>query len=115
MEVEDGYCIQALGNLYEFPPAGQNFSIEFDKCVTEIRYINTPWNLKLFYNRINDKPIFIIAHSDGFRWSGSEDVTHEWTLIKNFNVHKYTVTDCTDNEFVGINITLDDQFNNYVV
>ena len=22
MEVEDGYCIQAIGNLYEFPPAG---------------------------------------------------------------------------------------------
>ena len=34
MEVEEGYCIQAVGNLYGFPPAGQNFSIEFDKCVT---------------------------------------------------------------------------------
>ena len=27
MEVEEGYCIQAVGNLYGFPPAGQNFSI----------------------------------------------------------------------------------------
>ena len=35
MEVEDGYCIQAVSNLYGFPPAGQNFSIEFDKCVME--------------------------------------------------------------------------------
>ena len=34
-----------------------------------------------------------------------ENVTHEWdALIKNFNKHKYTVTDCTDKEFVGINI-----------
>ena len=49
MEVEDGYCIQAVGNLYGFPPAGQNFSIEFDKCVMEMGYVNTPWDLKLFY------------------------------------------------------------------
>ena len=64
MEVEDGYCIQAVGNLYGFPPAGQNFSIEFDKCVMEMGYVNTPWDLKLFYKWINDKPIFVIAHSD---------------------------------------------------
>ena len=39
-------------------------------------------------------------------------MSHEWdALIKNFNVHKYTVTNCTDKEFVGINITHDDQFN----
>ena len=37
-----GYCIQAVGNLYGFPPAGQNFSIEFDKCVKEMGYLNTP-------------------------------------------------------------------------
>ena len=35
MDVPAGYCIQAVGNLYGFPPAGQNFSIEFDKCVKE--------------------------------------------------------------------------------
>ena len=112
MEVEDGYCIQAVGNLYGFPPAGQNFSIEFDKCVTDI---NTPWDLKLFYKWINGKPIFVIAHSDDFRWFGSEDITHKWdALIKNFNKHKYAVTDCTDKDFVGINITHDDQFNYYM-
>ena len=50
-----------------------------------------------------------------FRWFGPEDVTHEWdALIKNFNKHKYKVTDCTDKEFVGINITHDDQFNYYM-
>ena len=54
MEVEDGYCIQAVGKLYGFPQAGQNFSIKFDKCVTEMGYINTPWDLKLFYKWIND-------------------------------------------------------------
>ena len=36
MEVEDGYCIQAVGKLYGFPPAGQNFLIEFYKYVTEM-------------------------------------------------------------------------------
>ena len=50
-----------------------------------------------------------------FRWFGSEDVTHEWdALIKNSNKHKYKVRDCTDKEFVGINITHDDQFNYYM-
>ena len=116
MEVEKGYCIQAVGNLYGFPPAGQNSSIEFDKCVTEMGYINTPWDLKLFYKWINGKPIFVIAHSDDFCWFGSKDVTHEWdALIENFNVHKYKVTDCMDKEFVGIyKITHDDQFNYYM-
>ena len=102
MDVPAGYCIQAVGNLYVFPPAGQNFSIEFDKCVKEMDYLNTPWDLKLFHKWINGKPLFVIAHSDDFRWFGSEDVLHDW--VKNFNAHKYTVTDCTDKEFVGINI-----------
>ena len=69
MDVPAGYCIQTVGNLYGFPPAGQNFSIEFviDKCVKEMGYLNTPWDLKLFYKLINGKPIFVIAHSDDFR------------------------------------------------
>ena len=75
MEVEDGYCIQAVGNFYGFSPAGQNFSIEFDKCVIEMGYINTPWNLKLYYKRVNGKSIFVIAHTDDFCWFGSKDVT----------------------------------------
>ena len=70
------YCIQAVGNLYRFPPAGQNFSIEFDKGVKEIGYLNTPWDLKLVYKWMNGKPLFVIAHSDDFRWFGSEDVLH---------------------------------------
>ena len=57
----------------------------------------------------------IIAHSDDFRWFGSEDVLYEWeALVKNFNAHKYTVTDCTDKEFVGINITHDEDYNYYM-
>ena len=36
----------------------------------------------------------------------------EWdALIKNFKVHKYAVTDCTDKEFVSIKITYDDNYN----
>ena len=78
-------------------------------------YLNTPWDLKLFYKWIKGKPLFVIAHSDDFRWFGSEDVLHEWdALVKNFNAHKYTVTDCTDKEFVGINITRDADFNYYM-
>ena len=42
MDVPAGYCIQAVGNLYGFPTAGQKFSIEFDKCVKEMGYLNTP-------------------------------------------------------------------------
>ena len=45
-DVPPGFCIQAVGNLYGFPPAGQNFSIEFDKCLRECGYKNTPWDLK---------------------------------------------------------------------
>ena len=35
-------------------------------------------------------------------------------MVKNFNAHKYTVTDSTDKEFVGINITRDADFNYYM-
>ena len=102
IEVPPGMCIQAVGNLYGFPPAGQDFSIEFDKCVKEMGYDNTPWDLKLFFKWVNEKPILVIAHSDDFRWLGSEDVLYEWeALVKNFNAHKYIVTDCTDHVFVG--------------
>ena len=44
-------------------------------------YLNTPWGLKLFYKWINDKPLFVIAHKDDFRWFGSEDVLHEWDAL----------------------------------
>ena len=39
-----GMCIQSIGNLYGTPTTGQNFSIEFDKCVMECGYQNTPWD-----------------------------------------------------------------------
>ena len=35
-------------------------------------------------------------------------------MVKNFNAHKYTVTDCTDKEFVGNNIKRDADFNYYM-
>jgi hypothetical protein len=34
--------IKAVGNLYGAPPAGQNSSIESDKCVKDCGYSNTP-------------------------------------------------------------------------
>ena len=77
MDVPAEYCIQAVGNLYVLPPAGQNFSIIFDRCVKEMGYLNTPWDLKLFHKWIKGKTLFVIAHSDDFRWFGSEDVLHE--------------------------------------
>ena len=48
MDAPAGYCIQAVSNPYGFPPADQNFSIEFEKCMREMGYLNTPWDLKLF-------------------------------------------------------------------
>jgi hypothetical protein len=32
--IGNGICIRAVSNLYDFPPAGQNFLKEFDKCVS---------------------------------------------------------------------------------
>ena len=50
-----------------------------------------------------------------FRRFGSEDVLYEWeALVEIFNAHKYTVTDCTDKKFVGINITHDEEYNYYI-
>ena len=104
-----GFCFQAVGNLYGFPPAGQNFSVEFDKCIMECGYLNTPWDLKFFIKWTRDGlPMLIIAHSDDFRWFGPPDRLDEWDLIiKTFNDHKYEVTDATDKEFVGIRIQRD--------
>ena len=65
--IPKGMCMEALGNLYGFPPAGQNFSKEFDKCVTECGFKNTPWDLKFFIKWKNNRPILLIAHSDDFR------------------------------------------------
>ena len=87
--VSENMCIQAVGNLYGFPPAGQTFSLEFDKCVKECGYKNTPWDLKSFYKWKNGKPILLIAHSDDFRWFGDECEISEWTLLVNtFEKHK---------------------------
>lgn len=113
--IEKGNCIRAVGNLYGFPPAGQNFSKEFDKCVTQCGYKNTPWDPKLFHKWKDDKPLIIIAHSDDFRWFGPDNMLHEWDLlIKTFGEHKYEVTDATDKEFVGIRISRDKDFNYYM-
>ena len=113
--VPNGMCIQAVGNLYGFPPAGQNFSLEFDKCVKECGFTNTPWDLKFFIKWKNGRPILLIAHSDDFRVFCDKRDLSEWdALVKNFNKHKYKVTDCSDKEFVGIRISRDDEYNYYM-
>ena len=105
----------AIGNLYGFPPAGQNFSIEFDKCVIKCSYKNTPWDLKFFYKWKNDKPMLLIVHSDDFRWFVDKEQMDEWKLlVDTFEKHKYKVSDVTDSEFVGIRITRDEQYNYYM-
>ena len=110
-----GNCIRAVGNLYGFPPAGQNFSQEFDKCVTQCGYKNTPWDPKLFFKWKEEKLLIIMAHSDDFRWFGPNNMLSEWDLlISNFNKYKYEMTDATDKEFVGIRITHDSDYNYYM-
>ena len=113
--IPKGMCMEALGNLYGFPPAGQNFSKEFDKCVTECGFKNTPWDLKFFIKWKNNRPILLIAHSDDFRVFCDKRDLSEWdALVINFNKHKYKVTDCSDKEFVGIRITKDEDHNYYM-
>jgi Reverse transcriptase (RNA-dependent DNA polymerase) len=77
-QIAEGMCIRAVGNLYGFPPAGQNFSKEFDKCLRKCGYENTPWDPKFFFKWVNDKPIIVIAHSDDFLWFGPDDLISEW-------------------------------------
>ena len=114
-KIPEGMCVQAVGNLYGFPPAGQNFSIEFDKCVKECGFQNTPWDLKFFFKWKDGRPVLLIAHSDDFRLFCDKRDLCEWdNLIANFNKHKYKVTDASDKEFVGIRITRDEEYNYFM-
>ena len=36
-------------------------AVSYDKCVKEMGYLNTPWDLKLFYKWINGKPLFVCS------------------------------------------------------
>ena len=66
-KIKDGEVIEAVGNIYGAPTAGQNFSKESDRCVAECGYKNTPWDLKFFYKWVDNRPILLIAHSNDFR------------------------------------------------
>ena len=114
-KIKDGEVIEAVGNIYGAPTAGQNFSKEFDRCVAECGYKNTPWDLKFFYKWVDNRPILLIAHSDDFRWFGGADQTHEWELLlATFNSHKYEITDSAGKEFIGVHFYRDDSFNYYM-
>ena len=65
--IPDGMCMEAVGNLYGFLPAGHNFFVELDKCVKECGFKKTPWDLKFFYKWKNNRPELLIAHSDDSR------------------------------------------------
>ena len=56
--------------------------------------------------------MLLIVHSDDFRWFGDKKHLNEWQiLVDNFEKHKYKVSDVSENEFVGINITTDKNYN----
>ena len=46
-------------------------------------------------------------------WSGGGERGAVRILVNNFGEHKYKVSDVTEDEFVGINITRDDKYNYY--
>ena len=107
--------MKAVGNLYGFPPAGHNFSVEFDKCVEECGFKNTPWDLKFFYKSKNNRPVLLIAHSDDFRVFCDKRDLSEWdALVDNFNKHKYKVKDCSEKDFVGIKILRNKDYNYFM-
>jgi hypothetical protein len=68
-EISKGMCIRAVGNLYGLPPAGQNFSKEFDKCLRECDYNNTPWDeqkIKCFkypYRKVVGQLMYGMVHT----------------------------------------------------
>lgn len=113
--IKPNQVIEAVGNIYGAPPAGQNFSLEFDRCMKECGYSTTVYDEKFFFKWVDSQICLVIAHSDDFRWFGPQELLCEWDmLVATFNAHKYEVTDCTDKEFVGIRIYHDDDFNYYM-
>jgi hypothetical protein len=60
-------------------------------------------------------PLLLIAHSNDFRWFGPPAMIHEWDLlVATFNAHNHEITDASDKEFVGINISTDEDMNYYM-
>jgi hypothetical protein len=90
-----------------------NSNLKSSCCVKECGYNNTPW--ELLFKWINGLPLLLIAHSDEYCWCGSSTMTHEWDLlVATFNAHNYEITDASNNEFVGINISADEGMNYYI-
>ena len=49
IKISQGCTIQDTSNLYGFPPAGQNFSIEYDYYVTKCVHENTRWDIEFLF------------------------------------------------------------------
>ena len=106
-----GMILQVLGNLYDLPSSGRNFSKAVDAIVTSLGYKSTPFDPKFFCKWIEGRPILLMFHSDDFRWCGPSNMIAEWdTLV----AARYMVKDCTKEPFVGINVTSDNQGNYYL-
>jgi hypothetical protein len=59
-----------------------------------------------------DTCVTLIAHSDNFRWFGPPTMKHEWDLmVATFNAHNYDITDVSDKEFIGMNISTSEDMN----
>ena len=81
----------------------------------ECGYKNTPWDLKFFFKWIAGRLCMLIAHNDEFRWFDEPCDLPEWELlVATFHKHNYKVTDATNKEFVGINITIDSESNYFI-
>ena len=110
-----GMVLQVLGNLYGLPSSGRNFSKAVDVIVLKLGYKNTPYDPKFFCKWIDGMPILVMFHSDDFRWCGPPNMLSEWdTLVQAFEGSKYKVKDCTNEPFVGINVTTDKEGNYYM-
>ena len=110
-----GMVLQVLGNLYCLPSSGRNFSKAVDVSVLKLSYKNTPYVPKFFCKWIDGIPILVMFHSDDFRWIGPRNMLSEWdALVQAFEGSKYKVEDCTNEPFVGINVTTDKEGNYYL-
>ena len=94
--------------MHGLPSSGRNFSKAVDVIVLKLGYKNTPYDPKFFCKWIDGMPILVMFHSDDFRWYGPPNMLSEWdALVQAFEGSKYKVKDCTNEPFVGINVTTD--------
>lgn len=98
-DILEGFCIKVIGDLYGFPPAGQNSSKEFDRCLAECEHKNNPSHIATTSGDLAQQ----ITST-----SGSKTSKHPISMGL-----KSRMRQTSDKEFVGIRIQADyymDQF-----